>query len=341
MKSVVWRSLPVLAAFLAIGGLTAPAHADDVSRIVKVQKVSAQEQTVTVYAASMKQSFPITVLLPKDASKPRPVFYLLNGGGGGEQVPTQVGVRGSSWADFTTYKDFFRNKNVYVVTPTGGKYSYYTDWQRPDPKLGILKWQTFLTKELPPLLNQHYSTSGFNAVGGLSMSGTSVFNLAIAKPHLYRSVVALSGCARTSDPVGIEYVRLTIGDKPENHRAYNMWGPVGGPGWIANDPYIQAPRLRGTKIYMTSSTGLPGPHDTVEGQSLKGAGLAGLGNQVVSGGAIELAVDVCTQQMAQRLGSLGIPYRFDLRPTGTHSWTYWQDALYNIWPSLARDLHTT
>lgn len=313
---------------LALG--VVPAQAAPSSAILVVDHDTPQQDTALVYSASMRRSIPVTVLKPKNTAKAAPTLYLLNGAGGGEDSAT--------WAARTNYTKFFANKNVYVVTPIGGAYSYYTDWQRKDPVLGVLKWQTFLTKELPPLINAHYKTTGVNAIGGISMAGTSVLNLAIAAPKLYRSVAGFSGCARTSDPLGQAYIRMVVESRGGGNVA-NMWGPLNGPGWRANDPYLNAARLRGVKIYMTTGTGLPGNHETIDGTGIDGDAFK-LVNQAVVGGIIEAAVNQCTTQMAQRLAELHIPARITKRPTGTHSWGYWEDDLHDTWPYLARDLRS-
>ena len=67
------------------------------------------------------------------------------------------------------------------------------------------------------------------------MAGTSVLGLAIAAPRLYRAVAGFSGCARTSDPLGQEYIKTVIGLRGDAD-VTNMWGPLDGPGWKANDP---------------------------------------------------------------------------------------------------------
>ncbi|MFT4200932.1 alpha/beta hydrolase [Gordonia sp. (in: high G+C Gram-positive bacteria)] len=304
------------------------AKATKQSTIEAVLPAEGRKVTVVVNSASMDRQIPVTVLKPRDASKPRPVLYLLNGAGGGEDSAT--------WAAKTDYEQFFSDKDVYVATPIGGAFSYYTDWQRDDPVLGRNKWQTFLTKELPPLLNKQFTTSGNNALAGISMAGTSVLNLAIASPRLYKSVAAYSGCARTSDPLGQAYIRMVVSDRGRGD-VTNMWGPIGGPGWMANDPYQNAPRLRGIKVYMTSGTGLPGPNDTMGAKLVNNDPIA-LANQVVVGGLIESAVNLCTQQMAQRLRQLRIPATVITRPSGTHSWGYWQDDLKRTWPMIARDI---
>ena len=325
-----WAVLATVTALLTALGLASasPAGAASGSRVIDRYVDDPQQTTLLVHSAAMDRSVAVTVLTPRDRSRPAPVLYLLNGAGGGEDSAT--------WDARTTYKKYFADKNAYVVTPIGGAFSYYTDWQRDDPVLGRNKWQTFLTEELPPIIDEEFPTTGANALAGISMAGTSVLNLAIAAPGLYRSVAAFSGCARTSDPVGQQYIRMVVEDRGGANMV-NMWGPLDGPGWRANDPYLNAEKLRGTNVYMTSGTGLPGSHEQLGDPSIDGSAFD-LVNQAVVGGGIEVAIDICTRQMVQRMRSLGLPVQVNLRPTGTHSWGYWQDDLYATWPKLARDL---
>ncbi|GAC47291.1 alpha/beta hydrolase [Gordonia aichiensis] len=325
-QHLIWLTLGLTLA--ALLGVTSPAQAAPASSIVSSTDDSPQQVTLMVHSAAMDRTIPITVLTPKNRSRPAPTLYLLNGAGGGEDSAT--------WDARTDYKKFFADKNAYVVTPIGGAFSYYTDWQRDDPVLGRNKWQTFLTKELPPLIDKRFPTTGKVAVAGISMAGTTVFNLALAAPGMYRSIAAFSGCARTSDPVGQQYIRFVVEDRGGGNMV-NMWGPLDGPGWRANDPYLNAAKLRGTKVYMTAGTGLPGSHERLSDPGIDGDGFA-LGNQVLLGGAIEFGIDQCTRQMAARLAELGIPAKVTLRPGGTHSWGYWQDDLHQTWPSIARDI---
>lgn len=315
-------------------GITAPlatAHAapSDDSRVVSnTPNGSDQRELVTVHSASMNRDIPLDILRPKDRSKPAPTLYLLNGAGGGEDS--------ASWANRTNYQQFFADKHVNVVTPLKGAFSYYTDWERRDPVLGVQKWQTFLTQELPPVLDKYLASNGRNAVAGISMAGTTVLNLAIAAPKLYTMAASYSGCARTSDALGQQYIRMVIEDRGKAD-ATNMWGPYGGQGWIKNDPYINAAKLRGTGVYLSSNTGLPGQDESVDpGSSTKeGAALA---DRIILGGGIEAVTNVCTQQMGQRLAQLGIPATIKIRPTGTHSWGYWERELHASWPAISASL---
>ncbi len=319
----------VVAASLAVTAPVSVAHADPAgSRVVSSVELSSQRLLLTVHSASMDRDIPLDVLTPADPAKPAPVFYLLNGAGGGEDT--------ASWANRTDYTSFFANKQVNVVTPLMGAFSYYTDWEKTDSKLGVQKWQTFLTKELPPVLNEALKANGKSAIAGISMAGTSVLNLAIAAPGLYTIAASYSGCARTSDAMGQRYIR-TVVESRGGADTTNMWGPYNGPGWKANDPYLQAAKLRGTRVYLSSNSGLPGQDESVDAGSTASDSMV-LADRVVLGGGIEAVTNVCTQQMAQRLAQLKIPATVKLRPTGTHSWGYWERELHFSWPEIAASL---
>lgn len=305
-----------------------PAPVSTAPHVVSVDVLGPQQQRVVVYSPSMNRNIPLTVLRPRDAAKAAPTLYLLNGAGGGEDNAT--------WQVKTDYVSFFADKHVNVVTPIGGAFSYYTDWVNDDPVLGRNKWQTFLTKELPPLMDKHLATTGKNAVAGISMAGTSVLNLAIAAPGLYEAAASYSGCGRTSDPLGQGYMRTVVEDRG-HAKLSNMWGPLDGPGWRDNDPYLNAAKLRGTKVYLTTGTGLPGQFDTPAARLINGD-TSVLADQILTGGAIEATVYQCTQQVRDALAKAGVNTSATFRSTGTHSWEYWEQDLHTTWPSIARDL---
>ncbi|WP_369797950.1 alpha/beta hydrolase [Nocardia sp. BMG111209] len=313
---------------IAAGGAAAAQAGPADSAIVGIETVDARHETVTVHSAAMDADIPVQIQRAADESVPRPVLYLLLGSAGG--------IDGSTWATKTDALQYLSGKNVEVATPIGGMFSYYTDWERDDPRLGRNKWRTFLTEELPPLLNAHLNANGRNGIAGYSMSGTSTLALAATTPDLYQAVAAYSGCAQTSDPVGREFVRLTVEEWGLSDVA-NMWGPPDDPNWVRNDPYVQAEGLRGKAIYISNGSGIPGKYDVYGGKySLSGPWL--FANQIVLGGIIEAATDYCSHNMQTRLNSLSIPATYDFHPTGTHSWGYWQDDFENSWPVLAAGL---
>ncbi len=309
--------------------LLADPQSSDGSRIEKATYKDDRNIRLYVHSAAMNRTFPVDVQRPADASVPRPTLYLLNGAGGGEDD--------ASWVKKTDIVNgFLADKNVNVVQPIGGKWSYYTDWLKDDPSLGRNKWKTFFTEELPTLIDGALGTNGVNAIAGLSTSGTSVLNLAIAKPGLYKSAAAYSGCAETTSDVGREAVKLTVNTWGGGD-VRNLYGDDDNPAWAANDPVVNAEQLRGTDLYISSGNGLPGQWDTLNGPyTLPGA--YGLGNQMVVGGVIEAATNYCSHNLQAKLNTLNIPATYNFRNSGTHSWGYWHDDFIDSWPVLARGL---
>ncbi|MCU1640272.1 MAG: esterase [Nocardia sp.] len=306
----------------------AAAHpAPDGSHLTAVTEDPRGMLDMRVYSTAMDTDITLKVLRAPDGSAPAPTLYLLNGAAGGSDA--------SSWPDQTDIVDFFHDKQVTVVTPMGGSGSYYTDWRTDDPALGRLRWSTFLTRELPSIIDSALNGTGAHAIAGISMAGTSVFQLALDAPGLYRAVGSYSGCARTSDPVGRLFVDAVVlrwhGDPAD------MWGPPDDPAWLANDPYLHADRLRGTQIYVSNGTGFPGPLDTLDAPGITGNATKLIG-QLTSGAVLEAITDQCALALRDRLQNLGIPATFNLRPVGTHSWGYWQQDLHDSWPMFARAL---
>ncbi|MGW4366626.1 alpha/beta hydrolase [Nocardia takedensis] len=304
-----------------------PAQAPDGSTIDSAVRTDQGYLDLEVYSAAMDTVIPVKVLPARDDSRPAPTLYLLNGAAGGHG--------GSSWFDRTDVPEFFADKHVNIVIPIGGAGSYFTDWLRPDPVLGRMAWTTFLTRELPPIIDTALNTTKANAIAGISMAATSVFQLAIAAPGLYRAIGSYSGCIRTSDPLGQAMVAAVVARSRGD--AANMWGPPQDPAWTVNDPFLNAEKLRGTALYISTGTGLPGRFDTPISPGIDGDPNKYL-DRLAVGGGVEAVTRYCVQTFGQRLAELGIPATVVIRPTGTHSWGYWQDELHDSWPLLAATL---
>ncbi|MGI5218471.1 alpha/beta hydrolase [Nocardia sp. CA-290969] len=307
------------------GGPQAAAGPAGESRIVGIAPDPDGVLDVQVYSAAMDTVLAVKVLRARDTAAAAPALYLLNGAAGGHGA--------SSWHQKTDIRELFAGEQVNVVIPLGGSGSYFTDWQHDDPVLGRQQWTTFLTQELPPLIDEAFNGTGVNAVAGISMAATSVFQLALAAPGRYVALGSYSGCVRTSDPMGRMMVRSVVGRWGGD--ATNMWGPWPSPAWTANDPYLHAEELRGITLYVSTGTGLPGPLETLQGSGI-GGDIGKLVDQAVVGGLLEAVTNHCAHTLRDRLNELGIPAVFDLRPNGTHSWGYWEHDLHRSWP-LFRD----
>lgn len=267
-----------------------------------------------IHSGAMQRDIAVQVLHPAAAGGARPSYYLLDG--------LDPGVDQSTWTNATDAERFFAGRNVNVVLPIGGLAGYYTDWNFPDPVLGTYKWETFLTRELPPIIDREFGGNGVNAIGGLSMGGHAAFALATRNPWLYRAVAGYSACPDNS------FAQLPMMASIAFRRANpaNMWGLPGDPTWAAHDPALNVGALRGKAIYLWTGNGIPGPHEFELKPQLPEA--------IFLGGPIEAYVLPCVAAFAARLGAARIPARVDYRPTGTHSWPYWQDALHDSWATI-------
>ncbi len=315
-------------------GTAAPARADPpglpaapASGIVGITPHGTRELELAVYSAAMGRVIPVRVLPAADSAGPAPVLYLLNGITGGAD--------GGNWFDRTDITEFFRNEQVTVVNPLGGAGSYFTDWRADDPVLGRQRWTTFLTQELPPLIDGRFHGTGAAALAGISMGAASVLQLALAAPGRYRALGSYSGCVRTSDPQGRAIVELVVrsnGGDPQN-----MWGPPQDHTWAGNDPFLHAEALRGTALFLSAGTGAPGPLDTMDGPGIR-HDPAELIDQILVGGLLESVAAGCAARLRDRLRELDIPATITLRPDGTHSWGYWQRDLHESWQIFAAAL---
>ncbi|WP_232542259.1 alpha/beta hydrolase [Nocardia bovistercoris] len=292
--------------------VTEPATAA-AARIVRIDEVSATRASLFVDSPAMGRTVQVDVLHPAGGGS-RPSYYLLDG--------LDPGVGQSTWTNATDAEAFFRGKNLNVVLPVGGQAGYYTDWQQDDPHFGRYRWETFLTSELPPLIDATFDGNGVNAIGGLSMGGNAAFILAARNPWLYEAVAGYSACPDTGLATGA--VMFSIANRGGN--PLNMWGPPGSPAWAEHDPSRMADRLRGKAIYLSTGTGVPGPHEAeVKPQ---------LAENIFLGGPVEAGVNICTLNFDRQLRTVGISARIDYSATGTHSWSYWQDTLHASWATI-------
>lgn len=326
-RTIAALAVAAAAASLAGAGSAAATPAPSTAYVDSVTPITEQRWRVEVYSPAMDTVVPLDVLRPADDSAPRPVLYALGGAGVGV-------IEGTGWIESSNIAEFYSDKNVNVVIPATGNFSYFTDWAEDDPVLGRNKWETFLTRELPPVIDAELGANGVQSILGMSMSAGSALDLAIRSGDLYSGVAAFSGCVRTSDTIGRQYVKLVV-ERRGKGNADNMWGPAGDPRWAEHDVYLNAEGLRGKELYLASRNGLPGVYD-VPGQE-RAAGES-FNTQIVVGGAIEAATQICTSQLVNRLDELGIPVTADLGSSGTHSWGYWEDDLRDSWPTLAASM---
>ena len=254
-----------------------------------------------VASESMNRVLPVEIWRPA-SDAPAPMLYLLDG----VDSPSPSG-----WLLPGNVQDTFAGEHVTLVMPARADGSLHADWKNDDPVLSRNKWQTFLTEELPPLLESgDLPFSGTRGIAGLSMGAASAVTIAERRPDLYSAVGAICGCYTARDDLGFVLAKIVAETRGGN--IANMWGARTDPAYAENDGLLHAERLRGKALYFATATGVP---DATEWQRNNNDLL-----RFTQGTGLEIATHACTVEMDRRLDELGIDARVDYLPTGLHNW---------------------
>ncbi|NKZ73488.1 esterase family protein [Rhodococcus hoagii] len=238
----------------------------------------------TVASPALRREVGVEVLLPKDNSVPRPSIYALEGVDAREDT--------SGWVTIGGAPDFFADKNVNVVMINGGVSGMYTDWGpdrsgRRTAQVGNLHHPGAAHAARRPLLH-----NGVKSLLGISMGSQGAMMLAHRNPGMYRGIAVFSGCYSTVDDLGRLSVQSTV-SSPRGGDIANVWGEVGGPGWVAHDSVRNAEALRGMDIYVSVASGVPGKYeDPAASDWFDG---------VFIGGPMEVLANGCTRLLDARL----------------------------------------
>lgn len=295
---------------------------------VKVERVdwlSNRRVALWINSPAMKATIQVQLLLARDwKAQPSwtfPTLYLLDG--------LRAQNHENAWTYETDAVNFFADKNVNVVLPVGGQSSFYADWLEPDNGANY-QWETFLTKELPPIVKGEWRGNDTMGVVGLSMGGTAAMFLTARNRGLFQFAASFSGYLNTTSygmPAAIKAALLDAG----GFNAERMWGPPGSPAWKEHDPTQLAAKLRGISLYLSSANGLQGQFDTpgfVPGIPSNSAGMA-----------LEMLSWMSTQNFEAKLKTLGIPATVRYTGAGTHTWPYWEKQLHAAWGQIAGALN--
>ena len=299
---------------MSLSFVSPPVVAAEAAHITGIEKVNDRWDKVSVYSPSMNMVIVNDVF--KSPTSGSPTFYLLPGIDGGDNLdPGGSWAPGTkSWFGMTDIQGFFANKNVNVVSPLGGQFSWWTNWVNDASK----QYQTYMTQELPPVINAQYNTNGRNAVGGLSSTGGTAIDYAVQAPGVFRAVGSYSGLLNPSD--NPQQVGLTL--MGGGLSADNMWGPPGGPLWVAHDPTKNVGKLRGVAVYAAASaSGDVGDVDRLPPDF----------GPNVTGGFIERIIADSTKQFGDTAAAAGVPVTVVMRPQGSHTWGLFESEMQESW----------
>ncbi|HIW91648.1 MAG TPA: esterase family protein [Candidatus Corynebacterium avicola] len=222
---------------------TMPAAAADTPASCESYKKSAM--TCKVWSESMDRHIPVVVKPAKTPGNDK-VIQFLDGIDGGD-----------GWSSRAI--NYVDGDDATVVFPAAEPRSFFVDWDAPAPGGKEMKYETFMTRELPAYLEKEFGVpnGGRERTGivGLSMGAYSAMNLASRNPDMYRSVLALSGFYNNQSLVG----RISIDGTAMTHGDDNNGMPwQSETSRAANNPWANVDKLD-MPVHMAVSTGIPDP----------------------------------------------------------------------------------
>ncbi|MDY6049109.1 MAG: alpha/beta hydrolase family protein [Corynebacterium sp.] len=279
-----------------------------------------------IESPAMRRVVQVQVLHPADRTTPAPMLYLLDG----VTAPIQHG-----WLRKGDVLGALKNEHVTAIMPVEAGGSNYTDWTTTDPHLGYYKWETFLTQELPQVLETQANIpfNGERYIGGLSMGGSGAVRLAALHPDLYAGTFGISGCYSTTSTMGHEFLNLitrVVGGTPslqwtDEERARND---------IANRPDIIA-GMKDMNIYLYAGNGVinAATRDTYREDGLEGP--VNLFGAMV----LEKTVNSCTRDFSAALDAQGVAHTLNLGD-GIHEWPLYKAQLPVAWAAVSEGKYT-
>ncbi|WP_143307893.1 alpha/beta hydrolase [Chitinophaga vietnamensis] len=238
---------------------------------------AADVDTISVPSAVMHRSFRCVVITPaeyKSSTRRFPVVYLLHGYDGNY----------SNWiTKVPAIRELADRYQCMIVCPDGVN-SWYVD----SPADSSRRFETYVGKELPAYIDQHYSTipsPQSRAITGLSMGGHGALYLAIRHPETFGAAGSISG--------GVD-----LRPFPKSWNLPKIFGDPGpnGANWTNYMVIKQIEQLKPGTLPL-----------------------------IIDCGVKDFFIDV-NRNLHQRLLQLGIPHDYTERP-GEHNWDYWSNSV--------------
>lgn len=290
-----------------VEGSNTPTTDGSGARLVDTRHVEKNVYEIDVYSPSMDRTITNYYVKPT-TDAPRPTVYLMQGSEGGEF--------GSTWYTQTNYEDFFADKPVNVVSAVGGRGSQFADWRRNDSGLGMNKWITYYSQELPYVMEHELGGNGRSAIAGLSMSGSAALNIATKSNGKFAAAVGFSPYPAPSSAVGRAF--NTVMTARLGGDLVNAFGWPDDAAWTDNDPSAHPERLRGTKVWVTTGNGTPmtkDPYDFDDFQEM----------------LAETVSRPMTDQFVAKARAAGVDITYARENYGSHSYEFFEHQLPKAW----------
>ena len=277
-----------------------------------------------VESPAMRRVVQVQVQHAKDRSKPAPMLYLLDGAASNDT---------SSWLTEGKVQQLHHDAQVTVVMPTEARSSNYANWQADDPMLGRMQWETFLTRELPTVLEKEADLkfNGARYLGGASMGAGAAVRLASLYPDRYRGTFGLSGCYSTTSNMGREFLNMIVAAGAGN--PHNQWGAGTSAERLRNDVTAHPEGLKNMRVYVFTADGVITPRDRSITAKYGPVGNAAIPSSVV----LEKMSNECAHELDDAMRARGMTHqKITYQQGGIHFWSYFAEQLPIAWRHMSQ-----
>ena len=237
---------------------------------------AAKVDTVSVFSKSMQKEIKSSVVIPDGYNKTKkyPVIYLLHGYNGNYK----------DWVQYPVTKNLADKHEIIIVCPDGGFSSWYFD----SPIDKSSQYETHITKELIPWIDENYRTIANKkgrGITGLSMGGHGALYLAFRNQNLFGAAGSMSGGVNFLPFPDDWEIAKHLGNYKDNQQLWER-------STVTNMLFLFTPR----------SLAL-----------------------IIDCGTEDFFYNV-NRELHEKMRYLNIPHDFISRP-GEHDWDYWQNAV--------------
>src|SRR5699024_1128051 len=152
----------------------------------------------------------------------------------------------------TNIEQYYADKNVNVIMPVGGESSFYSDWAEPDNGKHHM-WETFLTQELVPILDNEFRSNKQRPVVRISIGGTAAVNLAERHPYLFEFFGSFAGYLDTTSPGMPQAIQAAQADAG-GYDSTKMWGYLYSKELYNHDTKLGIKELSDITTYVSSGS---------------------------------------------------------------------------------------
>lgn len=271
---------------------------------------------LTVSTSAFTSPTKVEVMFPAGYSDGQarrwPATYYLNGTNGDQTWFRTVYDGESKTASYPS-----------IVVAPAGHAGYWSDWYN-NGNGGPPKYETFVTRQLIPLIDANFHTSpdrAHRAVIGESMGGYGTLMLAARHPDLFTAASSLSGAPDTNFAPGA--AALTASPAIDLSPPDSIYGPRATEEvrWRGHNPTDLASNLRPVDLQLYTGNGIPDAREISDVPALC----------AVESGIIEPE----TRSLHNTLASHGIAHEFKAYDWGCHTPSQIQQEITDSLPRFA------